>query len=391
MSDRLYVIQTQDIDSDAILPGVTIVATSPNGPWSGITNPCGQFAPTLTDGPYHAEFFLDGVKIGEREWLLDANTPPRPILVGLARSVTPWTPARLRAIKGAIWPTRGPMPFGPRPGQPDNIIDTGCEAYSAADLATARGILTGRRYTHVQMGPFIDPGYHGQYPAVDFRNNPGEVLALIESWWNAGLAVVSFIGPDGWTTDQMRTLEPIFRQPRWQAALKMIVPMGWEPSEDTSNAAFVERFQWAREVFPNALQYIHLAADFDAPGNNDDFTPGQPGYIGYAEAWARVVPYLTGFLIQNGPYDSAPSAAPTLATNFGNQFRADVRGTLRDRFVNGYAGWPTTCATGEPLDLIAAEQTSFRAYWNNLPEDVSQDWGALAMANGAHGYFDGGR
>ncbi len=97
----------------------------------------------------------------------------------------------------------------------------------------ARNIIRSRTYTHVQMGPFIDPGYHGQYPPVDFRNNPDVILACVEAWWNAGFAVVAFIGPDGWTTAQMQTLEPIFRQPRWQAVMKMIVAMGWEPSEDT--------------------------------------------------------------------------------------------------------------------------------------------------------------
>lgn len=300
-----------------------------------------------------------------------------------------WTPAELRAVRGAIWPTRGPVAFGPRPGADDNIIDTGCEFYGAADLATSVATLRARRYTHVQMGPFIDPGYHSKYPPIDFRMAPEFTLRQIEAWWQAGFAVVAFIGPDGWTTEQMETLEPIFRQPRWQAALRLIVPMGWEPSEDTPNAEFVARYEWAHRVFPSALQYIHLAADFDAPGNNDDLTPGTPRFLGMPECWRRVAPYLTGYLIQNGPYGVAPADDPILANNFGNQFRADVRGSLRDRFVNGYAGWPTTCASGGPLDLIAAEETSYYAFWNNLPESVSLAWGRLALDAGADGAFDG--
>lgn len=310
--------------------------------------------------------------------------------LGGGSSVRTWTTAELRAIRGAIWPTRGPVAFGPRPGAEDNIIDTGCEFYSASDLAVSVTKLRERRYTHVQMGPFIDPGYHGKYPAIDFRRDPEFTLRQIEAWWAAGFAVVVFIGPDGWTTGQMRELEPIFRQARWQAALRMIVPMGWEPGEDTPNAEFVARYQWARDVFPNALQYIHLAADFDAPGNNDDLTPGLPTYIGMAECWARVVPYLTGYLIQNGPYGLSPTDDPVLAANFGNQFRAGARGSLRDRFVNGYAGWPTSSANGSTLDLIAAEETSYYAFWNNLPEAISIAWGTLAKQAGADGFFDGG-
>ncbi len=387
MSDHLYLIQTEDLQGN-LLPGVEMHATSPTvGPWAATINACGQKDVTLAAADYSVDFFLHGQKIGHRDWTL-ADPPIYPIRVGLDAGQRPWSQKELRKILGAIWPTRASVAFGPRAGEIDNIFDSGCEAYSPADLALGRAATQQRRYTHVQVGPFIDGGYHGEYPAVDFRNNPDEVLAWLESLWAAGFAVVAFIGPDGWTTEQMETLEPIFSQPRWQTVLKMIVPMGWEPSKDTPNSEFVKRFQWARRVFPNALQYIHLPADFDAPGNNDDFTTGTPKYIGYAEAWHRVVPYLTGFLIQNGPYDKSPDQDPTLAKNFGEQFRGDVRGTLRDRFTNGYAGWPTICATGEPLDLIAAEQTSFNAYWSNLPESVSQAWGAVAMANGADGAFD---
>jgi hypothetical protein len=369
--------------------GAFLDATSVHGPWQALTNPCGDFVtpqPGLTPGHYAITISAPGFA----DRLLPADLQDSGVItIGLERDAS-WTPERLRAIRGAIWPTRGPMPFGPRPGQADNIIDTGCEAYSQAELAIARGILNSRKYTHVQIGPFIDGGYHGQFPAVDFRTNPDEVLALIESWWNAGFAVLAFLGPDGWTTEQMRTLEPIFTQPRWQAALKQIVPMGWEPSKDTPNAEFVKRYQWAKRVFPTAQQYIHLNADFDAPGNNDDLTPSSPTFIGMGQCWSRVAPYLTGFLIQNGPYGTFPHDDPTLAQNFGDQFRAGVSGSLRDHFVNGRAGWPTTCAHGGTLDLIAAEQTSYRAYWNNLPEDASRAWGQVAMAAGADGFFDGG-
>lgn len=385
---NLICFTTIDTATRTPIPFVLLSSSGGPGPWQALGNACGDCKVSLTPA---TDYSITFTRAGYRTRVLPADLQDCGIItVGLDPEVPPWTPARLRKITGAIWPTRGAVAFGPRPGQPDNIIATGCEDYSPADLTIARDTLKARGYTHVDMGPFIDPGYHGQYPPVDFRTNPDQVLALIESWWAAGFAVVAFIGPDNWTTAQMQTLEPIFTQPRWQAALKMIVPYGWEPSEDTSNAQFVERFQWAQRVFPSALQYIHLAADFDAPGNNDDFTPGTPAYIGFAEAWRRVVPYLTGYLIQNGPYAVAPAQDPTLAKNFGDQFRGTVRGTLRDRFTNGYAGWPTTCATGEPLDLIAAEETSYYAYWNNLPESVSIAWGTLAMAAGADGFFDAG-
>lgn len=373
---------TQDA-ADKPLGGCLLDAKSPNGDWQQITNDCGDRLTWLQPGDYILTISKPGYDTRVIPMHFDLQ-PDKPVLIGLQPDSN-WTPERLRAIKGFIWPARAPLPFGPRPGQPDNIINTGCMGYSPSQLDMARTALRTRGVTHVDVGPFIDPGYHGQYPSIDFRNNPDQVLEWIEGWWAAGFAVVSFIGPDGWTTEQMQSLEPIFFQPRWQAAMRQIVPMGWEPGKDTPNSEFVKRYQWAKRVFPNALQYIHLCADFDAPGNNDDLTPGQSKYIGMAECWNRVVPYLTGYLIQNGPYGEYPKDNPTLAKNFGDQFRADVKGSLRDRFVNGYAGWPTC-----DLDLIAAEETSFYAYWNNLPEAVSRAWGALAMSAGADGYFDGG-
>jgi len=394
----LVIIHYED-ESGKPIVGAAVSATSPNGPWSSVTDEAGNVVnpgdvPSPLAGVFltAGDYVLTATKAGylAEPWSVHIELDGK-IRHALKRTTPDWNNKQLRAIRGSIWPTRAPVAFGPRPGQPDNIINSGCFAYSAADLELARETFRERGYTHVDAGPFIDPGYHGQYPSIDFRNNPDEVLAWLEGWWAAGFAVVCFIGPDVWSTEQMKTLEPIFSQPRWQAVCRMIVPMGWEPSEDTPNSEFVARYQWAKRVFPNALQYIHLAADFDAPGNNDDFTPNQPKFIGMPEAWKRVVPYLAGYLIQNGPYGTTPAADPTLATNFGDQFRADVRGSLRDRFVNGYSGWPTNSANqGEHLDLIAAEETSYYAYWNNQPESTSIAWGTVAMQNSADGFFDCG-
>lgn len=389
---HLYLVQTEHLDG-TLWPGIIMRATSSTpgvGPWAATINDCGQKDVTLADGTYSVDFFDGDQLVGHRDWVL-ADPPADPIRVGLAGGTPVPPPVNIRRILGAIWPTRSPVAFGPRAGQADNITDTGCEAYTLDDRIIARDATRKRKYTHIQTGSYVDPGYHNQYPPVDIRQDPMAILEWLEWWQAQGFALVNFLGPDGWTTQQMiDELEPIFLStPRWQNVMRQIVPYGWEPSKDTSNAQFVERFQWARRVFPHAHQYIHLAADFDAPGNNDDFTPGQPKFIGMPEAWHRVVPYLTGYLVQNGPYGVAPADDPVLAKNFGDQFDVNVKGSLKDRFTNGYAGWPTVCATGEPLDVIAGEQTSFEAYWENLAEAASQSWGQLALQRGADGAFDG--
>ncbi len=295
----------------------------------------------------------------------------------------------LRKIRGSLFTARGAVPMGPRPNQPDNIISWGEYAnghyqQDAADICFQ--VWAQRRYTHAAVGPFIDPGYHGQVPPFDFRADPDAVVSRLETMLSRGIIPVGFIGPDNWTLDQMRTLEPIFRQPRWQAALKLIVPMGFEPSKDTPNATYVDWFRWAGDVFPQALIYYHSPSDFDAPGNNDDLTPGTSKWIGPAECWRRVAPYLHGFLGQYGPFEHGPTHPDE------QEHVIEFQKLFKDnRFKTGYAGWPTFSKWGAhvPLDYHAAEYCSYSAWWQNLPESACRAWGDVAMGAGASGAFDG--
>jgi len=251
-----------------------------------------------------------------------------------------------------------------------------------------------RGYTHAPVGAFVSESYHGQTPPHSFqdweRGHEG-IAARLEMMLAHGIIPVVFLSPDNWTLEQMKQFEPVWRTPRWQQIVKVMVPFGYEPSIDTPNSDWVARLKWARDVFPNALSYIHMVSDFDAPGNNDDLTPNQPGYIGNEGCWANVVPYLHGWLVQNGPWYTAPNGDLVNFRNFCEQFRADVHGSLRQRFDQGYAGWPTFSAWGpnEGLDLIAAEYCSYAAWHHDLPEDSCQQWGDGALSSGADGVFDG--
>lgn len=94
MADHLYLIQTEDLAGN-ILPGVVLHADSPNGSWAGMTNPCGQFAPTLAEGAYSVDFVFHGKVIGHREWNL-ADPPREVIRVGLDPGVAPFPSAPTR-------------------------------------------------------------------------------------------------------------------------------------------------------------------------------------------------------------------------------------------------------------------------------------------------------
>ena len=313
------------------------------------------------------------------------------LLPSMQLAASPWPSLdAIRNVRGAIWSSRSAIPFGPRPNQPDNInaMDYFASCYDSAQRQQMISDYKSRKLTHVAVGPFVDPGYHGQYPAEDFRSNPDEFAAKLGELRNAGLILAGFLCPDGWSLDQCQSLNSIFSQAKWQDLFQIVVPCGWEPSEDTPNSEYVAKLAWGKQLFPRALVALHLAADFDCPGNNADLTPGTPQYIGMAQCWANVCKYLNQYFVQNGPYTTAPSADPTLANNFANLFNQSS-GSLWDRFHNGYAGWPTFSAWGaQPIDIVAAEQTSYSAYWSNLPEQDSKDWGTLAVNSGANGAFD---
>lgn len=299
-----------------------------------------------------------------------------------------------RKIRGAIWTARLDIPYGPRPNQPDNIL--AMDYYESYDQPTRNRMRDSYKsqgqLTHAPIGPFTDPGYHGQYPAIDITTDPDHYASIFEELLLDGIIPVCFLKPDDWTLQQLiASYDAIFRSNRWQRICQIIVPNGWEPSEDTPNSEYVSFLQYGRETFPNALCCLHLATDFDAPGNNADLTPSSPTYIGNDGCWRNVAPYMHTFLIQNGAYNVPPSADPTLATNFGNQFDEEVSGSLADRFQHGYANWPTFSAWGpnQGIDCVNGECTSYEAYWNNLPESTSQAWGNLAKQRGAIGEFDG--
>ncbi len=318
---------------------------------------------------------------------------------------------QLAAIRGAMWPnaSRCPggltLPYGPRPGQSDNIIATDFFAnYSADQQLAIVTCLKALGYTHVVMGPIVDSdGYHGQYAPHDWHwedadhlngDNWQKFLDIAQYFWDHGLAPVVFGHPDGWTFDQVRvTMTRLLEDPRAQKLIRIFVPTGWEPTRyGWSSCTWALYTHWAREVLPNALILIHTVNDVDAPVGTDALCDdnGKPN----GDGWARVVPFIHGWLIQNGPYGAAPEGDHQLATNFLAQFRTDGVGAQQHSIAwhfAGNAGWPTNSAWGNvPILLYAGETTAYNGYWNNMPEAARDEWGDLAVASGAAGYLDGG-
>jgi hypothetical protein len=300
---------------------------------------------------------------------------------GIPAHVDPSTVAlgELARIRGAMWSARLDVPFGPRPGRPDNIIATAYfDTYSPADRARIITALKARGYTHVVAGPLVDTGgYHGQFHPHDWRGAEfARFLDQLQTFWDNGLTPVVFIHPDGWTFERTRDeLTPLLRQERAQRLIRIVVPTGWEPTRRRwSSCTWAAFAQWARQTLPDALVLIHTVADADAPAGDDARCSDRDA----AGAWARVVPYIHGWLIQNGPYNAPPESVPALAREFAAQFSA--------AFATRVSAW----GAGVPILRYAGEQTAYSSYWKNLPEGASRAWGDLAIASGADGYLDGG-
>jgi hypothetical protein len=312
--------------------------------------------------------------------------------------------AQLAAIRGAMWTARLNLPFGPRPHRDDNVIATDfITAYSPADRLRIVEALKARGYTHVVMGPLVDSdGYHGLWPARDWRGAAfAEFLDAVQFFWNHGLAPVVFIHPDNWSFEQTRReLTPLLSQPRAQRLLRIIVPSGWEPTKDGwSSCTWANFAKWGGEVLPHALILIHTVTDVEAPVGTDALCDDK-GHSP-AEGWARVAPFVHGWLVQNGGYFSPirqrqdPAWAAQYAAfkaSFPAQFDIHTNGSLMQRFENGSDGWPrgSKWGPGTRIRLYAGEYAAYPNTWFNWPEEEGRSLGDMAMAAGADGYLDGG-
>ena len=303
----------------------------------------------------------------------------------------------LARIRGAMWTQRLAIPFGPRPGQANNVLAMDYyQHYSAADRKRMIDATKKAGYTHAVTGPIIDPGgYHGHYPSQTIINQQiwDTYLDAMEEWHLAGLTPIHFVHPDGWSLEQTRELLPFYRQPRARRLLPILVPAGWEPTQyGWSSQTWALFGDLGSEMNPDALILLHTCADTDAPVGTDERGDdnGRPN----AEGWHRVAPHFHGWLIQLGGFvfdadRMLPSHLAEWRANLAYYFT-----DMRRRFHEpAYRGWPNYSKWGSnsPLLIYNSEDASY-AYWHDgaLTEDIAQGFGDLSMANGADGYLDAG-
>lgn len=343
------------------------------------------------------QMLQDGV-----EWFGTATSQQAITVSGAAAS--PWETASedaLRAFRGSIATTLAPMPCGPRPDDPTNVVFTAqydSPCWEAEDRTTAREAHHAHGYTHWAMGPIVQNGYHDWYPDTDWRSDPDGFLDRVEELWNDGFYPVIFLMPDtglcadGSSIDHScveSELEPIYAGARFQSLARIVV-LAWEP--DYVAADWQWGVQWMERVFPAALRYIHFPSGHGAPGRGSELEPDGP-YENEAAMWVPVAPSIHGFLMQatwtfGGETDKDRTPL--------EQFEYDLWDMVR-RFQEGYAGWPVTGAGGRAVDVVAFEYASYYCASDGsqgFPEEVAAlaiEWGQAALGvSGVAGYGDGG-
>lgn len=369
MAAHLYLIQTEDL-TGKILPGVELHATSPNGDWAGRTNPCGQFAPTLGEGAYAVDFFLNGKLIGHRDWVL-GDPPLNAIRVGLDPGIPPAPPVDPRRWRGAFC-----IPDA-LPGQPDGYGDgkrIWTPAYGTYPDAWRPRILEAfkaRGYTHFVINSASELTYHNDYPSL--LDDPERLLRDLDEIETAGLLPVVCATDDGKGGTPTRAF--VVNGPR----IRVFFPM-WEMNgplgvdvmrNGESVGPLGDCARACKAVAPQADGYFHFTSGHGAGAEPE----------GEWWQWAARVGYL-GLLSQDDGYERMPDGDPEGTANGLNDTARHFRGEV--------AGWE-----GLHLLNVAFEQITTPLYHDGWTEAQQLAYGARLMqltasSTNVPGFCDGG-
>lgn len=250
-----------------------------------------------------------------------------------------------------------------------------------------------RNYSHGSMGPFIDGGYHEITPPTDFRNDSerDRIEKTIEFYQENGIITPLFLTPDGWTVDQLRTIEPIFKSDFWQG-IGSIVVNGFEQQGSKygwSNSQYVEYMQWVRETFPRALCGLHTVSKIEVPvGRGDDTS--KPG-MSANECWGRVAKFTDFWLYQDDMWDYAwvhvDPNNPDGKTDLQHWYELWDKNNS-ESFVQRFSPLGKWNLASNIVP-IAGEFWSYGMVWRDLPEQQGRDYGKTAIDLGVNGSFDG--
>lgn len=373
--------------------------------WStGMTDESGAAELMVEDGLQNTQFEVYACKYKTVSVSIDLTTGSKQIRVGLGADPSRpqdillpaleadfpnWTREELLRFRGSLnirssrdysWTLKG------------TVSTNGAWHRTDEELANIVADWKERNYTHGSMGPFIDPGYHGLTPATDFRDDKQRerIEQVIQYFQQNGIITPLFLTPDGWTVEQLRTLEPIFKSDLWQR-IGAIVVNGFEQQGTKygwSNSQYVDYLQWVRETFPRAVCGLHTVSKIEVPvGNGDDTS--QPG-MSANECWGRLNNLIDFWLYQDDMWNygwlhvDPDGDGRTDLQHWYDLWDKNLPGSFVNRFSE-HGSWPLA----KDIIPIAGEFWSYGLVWFDLPEEQGQLIGNTAIGLGAHGSFDG--
>lgn len=360
----------------------------------------------LCSGAMDEAAFRAHVKASPEYAALHQPPPPAPPADDWAKDPGPgpWDTQdieKLRTWRGAISTVLAPMPCGPRPHQPDNVvftaqIDSPC--WDAAARKIAFDAYRKHGYTHWVMGPMVQTGYHGRYPDTDWRKDPDKFFDRVEEVWREigppGIFTIPDNGVCATGSDvDVECLERefghIYRSPRAQRLFRIVLgqwePCCWSPETHGKVAKLLE--SW----FPHAIRAIHLQSNYVAPCTGDDMK--QRGWKSAAQCWdaAHMELWHQVWLQESWTFLAEPWAVDPLRTP-EEQFVYNLWDAER-RIRQGHDDYRprSSWGPGVPLDIIAFEYASYAVTPDPSKASWAIDWGRLALGvKGIRGFGDGG-
>jgi hypothetical protein len=306
----------------------------------------------------------------------------------------PVVPARLR---GQFVIRFAGAPYGPRPYQADNVVFMAeLDTIWRGDEALAKRIIDSylsRGANHIVVNTAVAGGYHGQYPAHDWRGQGSQFADYLE-WLRAhGLTISLWVLPDlapyydsrarvfDWSVVD-RDLTPIYTHPRVQAAVPRVVYM-WEDYQRSSE--MVRGYDYLARVFPSALRYWHNPPGHGSPGMGDEDEQ---------MLWRLAAEHgIDGVYYQGWPPSTNPVPGHAVGTPI-EQLRYDLWDLHRRFHGTDGSPWGSTPILkrrdGTPLEVVWCEGTAYSVYNAGYPDTIGAEWARAALSvDGVTDVLDG--
>lgn len=340
---------------------------------SGVTNADGYGPVTIeVPGRYTVTVAADGYQTYVGPYDLSAGSPD------LQVTLTPTT-VRPKVLAGQFVIRSPYAPYGPRPGQADNLafmaeIDViWRESPGAAERIMRDYKALGGN--HVMTGPVWANGYHRDYPDTNWLTDQDGFVRMWR-WLTSEVAVSFVVAPDNapyyddrsrtfnWT--EMNRLTDFYRTVQAKGVVFDRVVSQWEQFQRKAEAR--KLFMWMRGLFPNAERIWHNPPGHLSPGDGSE--EERPTWESAAAAGIH-----THYLQAHPPGTTGIDRAPI------EQMKYDLW-DMRRRMTGKGSPWggPILAEDGQPIRTVYCEGTAYAIYNAGADPAIGRAWRDAALS-----------